>query len=107
VPVEPVQQKVEHVHLSRSHVVETDRVVAHHVVRALPLSCICTCTVPSSILRIHQSINQSIMYFRVVQVAKSLQDPLEVHALIETEIQRQVNNNFNVPETECSQLERL
>jgi len=47
------------------------------------------------------------MYFRVVQVAKSLQDPLEVHALIETEIQRQVNNNFNVPETECSQLERL
>ena len=28
--------------------------------------------------RISQSINQSIMFFRVVQVTKSLQDPLEV-----------------------------
>ena len=29
-------------------------------------------------LGINQSINQSIMLFRVVQVTKSLQDPLEV-----------------------------
>jgi len=28
--------------------------------------------------RINQSINQSVMLFRVVQVTKSLQDPLEV-----------------------------